>query len=467
MNTDELEQHSGLPEPQRLPEEPNQLSFDEMIAQDEHLSCIFADAIISIEERGLNPETVEDVNPITYCSNLETKFKNFKQNFDSAKVRQEFFQDTITSQQQLHSLETRVIEDRKLDILRDIPPTHIKDVKTIRFLDHELEIPMIKTEHIGTYVDVFNRIIEINLDAIQANLSIRGLRLQKDKTRCEILNYSKCVTKRFARDDDRISLNAKMATALILDVIRNENSKQTDKYLVERQTVDDEIEGGMYIRLDRPALFDRTTMMQPESVGVEMKINYNLNMKQLRYIISYMFSRDPAVRTESKIELLSSVRGDTRNDITLNCEKVLLHAVREHYLTRKEIIELFFYHYDNSQKQHSHKCPCCQTVVRTNMVGIIHGKCDLVDWLITHFQFNYENETISTPSFGYIKPGVANYARKAYATQTRLQNTPFVAKTSDGFQIYRVNPDGLPSKLVHEGSKPVKISAPAPSGSRR
>lgn len=461
------EHNDTMPLEEEVNEERNATDvFFEELFDRHNLHCLFADAVVKVGERGIENDTGIDLHPVTYCAEVEKKFSDYRENFNQTSVRESFLLDTTKTESETHTLELRVKRNEPLDLVGDIPIGCIKGWKRPKVHGIEYRIPMIETRYLQRYHDVFSRIVEILLDKLEANLALRYKNLNRDKTRTVFFNMSKNACIGFARDDIRIQLNARILTVMMLERIMIGDDIATAKLLVLGQPCDDEITAGMFIRIDASASFDNKTMIQQDSVGMELKINYNLTLDQMRNILRYMFSKNINTRMEAKVKLLSSVKGDIRNDIALDCEKVLLHVIREYYMTRPEIMDLIFSYFDTQSKMQRRCCISCGTSI-TNGTIIRHVKCQVVEWLIDKFGFCYEDDTLSIPPYMYVKPGIANYIRQAFNTQVRTQTKPFVSKTHDELSVYKIGPTGLPVKMAHQGIKTVRFDGPTTSTGRR
>lgn len=435
-------------------------SFEDYIDSDPTLACIFGDAIVCVETRN-DPQSRRNINPVKYCDDLRKKMEQYRAEFDSAKVREDFLRDAAAGTSELHSLQIAVKEKKQIDLVSDIPDQDVKSWKEIEFMGQTIDVPMINNEKLEHYDRLFSHLIPMLLENLKANAAIRFRTLDSDKTMQGLKTIARRLTGGFATNQIRKELTINIVTALLMDTLYRSDTNATARFLVERTVHDDELEGGMFIRLDKHFTEQRDTLIRADSVGVELKVVYNLTLPQLHSLITVLFSLDPKQVMEHKIKILSSTKGDTRNDIALNPELVLLHAIREHYLTRTDILYLFFGQEDSATRRTILKCPCCGTSVRQlSDTSVCHTTCSIVTWLVDKFQFEVTDDVVTIPAFGYVKPGIAHYARQVYKTISENQHKPFIGKNKDEFVVYKLDDHGKASKLAHQGSKPVRLDQP-------
>lgn len=442
--------------------------IDELINDDERFKCLFASSVVVMENRADVDRTQTEVNPVHYCMELDKKLKHFKENFDQQKTREEFLRSQTSDAQTLTSLETHVLEEISIDLMDDIPAAHVKAWKIAPVGGTHLPIPMIENHYLNRYERVFTTMIDLQLEQLVAERSLLGERIDQQRTLVTLEHQARDLQRGFARDPRRIELNVKIVTTLLLTLLRRGTKRELERFLVHRTILDDELTGGMFIRLDRdePEV-QEASMIRPDSVGVELKVIYNLNMAQMNMLIKYLFSSDPQERLEAKIGLLSSSRSEIRNDLVVNPKRVFEHAIREHFLTRREVMSLLFSHYDKITNVRSQRCPSCKTHLGTaKQLSIPHGYCKVTAWLVDHLGCTHEHGLISVPAYMYVSPGIARFAKEAYGLRTKLQTEPLFAKTRHEFIAYTIDEHGHPKKVAHQGVKQVRIDQPATSSSR-
>lgn len=434
-------------------------SIDEELENDDRFRCLFSEAVVVLEDRAATDRAQVEVNPVTYCIELGQKLKKFKDNFDQQTTREEFLRTQTADTQTLTSLETRILDRMDVQLLEEIPPSHCKCWKDVNFHGETFSIPMIENPFMTKYETIFQTIIDLQAEQLAADRSLKGERIDVGKTKKEIQIRARYLQRGFARDPRRTELNVKIVTALILTTLRKGTRRNLESYLKQRTVLDDELTSGMFIQTNRDELeVQDTSMIRPDSIGVELKVIYNLGMEQLQMLIKYLFSADPYDRMDAKIRLLSSVKSEIRNDVVVNPRRVFEHAIREHFLTRREMIELIFSHHDRQSNVRTQRCPQCRTPMGTARQSIIpHKRCKIVDWLVDHLGCIYENDSIVVPAYMYVAPGIARYAREAYGLRTRLQTEPFFGKTNHEFVAYTIDNKGRPCKVAHQGTKTVRV----------
>lgn len=434
------------------------MSLDDLIENDSRFKCIFSSALVTVTERA-DPSNIHEENPIKYCTNLEHTFSEIKKNFDSSLTRENFLRETISDQINLTSLETKVNAHMDLELLKTIPLEHIKGIKRLKIDNVEFDIPMINNEQLTMYIPQFELINNLLLDQIYGDYIIRNHCINKTETLANLKIRMERLTSQYARDPIRKQLVTLMSTALILSSIQRGIFNNNQKWLKMTTQLDDEITGGMFITDTSGFTTKRSgSMIEHTSLGVELKIVYNLNHQQLLYLVSWLFSSDKYERTRAKIELLASAKGSIRNDIALNPENVFIHSLREYFMTREESVDLILYHYDKTSSQITRRCPLCRTII-INVRGtiLVHHYCDVIAWMVKNLGCEYQGAQLIIPKYTYLAPGIANYARQAYKTKGKTMSEPFIGKSQTEFVAYSVNNDGRPMKLCHQGIKTVKL----------
>lgn len=410
-----------------------------------------------------------EVNPVTYCVDLNSRLKKFKDNFDQTHVREEFLRKQTSDNQRLTTLEGRFLNQMEIRLIDDIPAHHVKDYKQISVKGESIPIPMIENNFLEKYEKVFNTIINLQLEQFLAERILRSDKIDKSKTLQNIREIAFNKQRGFSRDPRRTSLNVDIITAIIITMLRQGTRPDLETYLRHRTILDDEITGGMFIQLTKDNVEDsEPSMIKPDSIGVELKVIYNLSYEQLQLLIKYLFTCDPAEKTESKIRLLSSTKSEIRNDVALNPEKVFEHSIREHFLTRQEVLELIFQHSDKQTGIRTRRCPYCKLIIGTSANNALpHQYCKVSKWLVDKLGFIYENNHLQVPNYTYIVPGVARYAKEAYGVRTQLQTEPFYGRTQTEFVAYTIDDKGRPLKVAQQGIKTVRLDHEASTSHRR
>lgn len=434
-------------------------SFDQEIEHDDRLRCLFSQSIVTVETRATVDRQAEELNPVNYCVDLDQKLKHFKDNFDQTRVREEFLRTQAAENSTTTTMTTRLLANMDLSLMDDIPVTHVKTWREFLICNKRYSIPMIETAFLTKYTSVFSTVVELQIDQIIIDQSLQGVKIDKELTLVKTRELAEAKQRGFARDPARTSLNILIVQALILTLIRKDTFEQLKAFLVSRTVLRDELTGGMFIKMDQdPAYDNETSMIRSDSIGIELKVIYNLNFRQIQSLIKFLFSNDKFERLESKIDLLSSVRGEIRNDIALDPGRVLEHVIREHFMTRLEITELIFRHQDKQSNTISYRCPTCKTTLGLATANnIMHNKCKVISWLVTKLGYKYEGNILYIESYNYVTPGVARYAKEAYQLRARLQNEPFYGRNDSEFVAYTIDDRGRPVKAAHQGIKTVKL----------
>lgn len=206
-------------------------------------------------------------------------------------------------------------------------------------------------------------------------------------------------------------------------------------------------------------------MVSMSSVRSAVSICYNMKLNQIKWLLIYIFDRDRANRTEAKINLLSSVKADVRNDIALSPSKVINRAFAEHYLTRAEILTLVFCSSTSNRTDASKRCPHCTTICVIHGNSVRHGPCPVTEWLSTSFQFEYDQGTLVGPDYAYVESGVKNYAKELLYLDAQRRLTPYISRSEQEFKIVTIDSQSTTKVVAQHGSKPVRLIDGHPSTS--
>lgn len=453
--------------PEATPFTPD-CSIDEIIANDDRLRCLFGEAIVVTERRSDIDRTPVEINPVQYCQDLGQKLNHFREHFDKPTVREEFLRAQTSEPQTLTSLETKFTSSADINLIDSIPDSHVKQWKTIEVCGAKFSIPMIETVFLEKYEKSFSLIVSMQLEQIAAQQSLQGNKIDSKKTLIAFSEIAKTKQRGFARDPRRTDLSTNIIVAIMFSELLKHQNQRLTSLLKTRTILDDELTSGMFIQLNKDETDENNpSMIKSNAVGVELKVIYNLTLRQMHQLIKYCFSRAGLEKTEAKIELLSSSRSEIRNDIATNPNRVLEHAFREHFLTRREVLDVMFTHIDKLSQSSTYRCPSCRIVIAPNHDGNFpHRRCPIVDWLVTKLQFNYSDGVVSIPDFAYVAPGISRYAREAYGLQSKLQTEPFYGKSKDEFVAYILDDRGRPIKTAHQGVKTVRLDQPSTSSRR-
>lgn len=449
-----------------IPSTSTDPSLDEILENDDRLRCIFSESIVRVENRSAVDRVVQEVTPVAYCIDLSEKLNRYATGFSQSVVREEFLRDTATAGRNLTSLETNIIDHMSIDLMPSIPNEHVKKWQRIVLDSTSVNIPMIQTPQLPHYDKMFSTLFSIQFEQLEADRALVGERLDIEKTKQVMNAFAKRKVSGFARDPQRENLNIKIVTALMLAMIRTKTRRNLEQYLQQRTILDDELTGGMFIRLDQTNTSQETTssMIRPDAVGIELKVTYNLSLDQIKNLITYLFTSEPTAKMEAKIHLLASTKSEIRNDLVVDPERVFEHAIREHFMSRTEVADLIFNHLDRQTRTRTYRCPHCLLTVSGIQKSLIpHRYCKVSKWLVEKLGFVYSNSQLSIPSLTYVTPGITRYAKESYGLRTRLQTEPFFGKNTQEFVAYTIDEKGQPRKVAHQGIKTVNVNQPSTS----
>lgn len=116
--------------------------------------------------------------------------------------------------------------------------------------------------------------------------------------------------------------------------------------------------------------------------------NYQLTPESVGALIRSLFSSDPFVRAQAKLELNSKLN-ETHYRSVIRCGPSVLEAVfSEARLTSKEILGVIF----EKRRDGVNTCVSCGTSVNLDDTLVYHNKCIVVEWLTQHCHFRYETQ---------------------------------------------------------------------------
>ncbi|APG78324.1 hypothetical protein [Wuhan cricket virus 2] len=436
---------------------------------DPELQAIFSEGIVVREVRTgqivsdgrLRDAPLERVHPLSFKDGLQSRLETTLSTFDSEATRKQF----LETQAREDGIFTKVMSE----LCPQTQPTHILDAITTKFSKDKpvvvhlcgkvFSIPRIESKHLPEARTALSAYLDRLCEVIQANLELQNQRLNKPET----LQHLNCIlherAKTVSARQPRLSVTLQILSALVLEQAAHCSNQRAITSLRTASLSDDLTTGGAFIRMDdtQTTIAHRSdTMIHDNTYSAAPNIVYNLTLKQMRWIVTYILDPCPGVRTEAKINLLSSLRDNVRADAALNPLAVLQRACAEHFLTREEILHLIF-----RDERANTRCPTCKRHIAFLGPHISHQACPILPWLHNHFQIDLTTEGATAPSLLYLRPATAAYARELLAMDTTFKQTPFVASTAHDYSIYKMDAKGQPSRIAFQGSKVVRMTPQA------
>ncbi|KAL3271860.1 hypothetical protein HHI36_022330 [Cryptolaemus montrouzieri] len=105
-------------------------------------------------------------------------------------------------------------------------------------------------------------------------------------------------------------------------------------------------DGGLFLRVDSACdsvALRMQSMINDAPASVAINPVFSSTVDQTLSLLKYIFCKDPLVRVESKVHLLSRLKPDVRLDVVFNPAKVLTQVLTEYYCTREEILHLMLH----------------------------------------------------------------------------------------------------------------------------
>lgn len=433
-------------------------------ASDEIMAA-FGRGFVCIEDR-IESEAKPPVmvKPLAYKHSLESKMEEFRREFDSFSTRKEFMQHQVEQAGKFTTIVAALEPHKDISIIQHISTEFVKRGSTkINLCGKEYNIPSVRPEAIPDVQSGLQVYASHLLDIIDSNLQIRRKRLDRETTLNNIMRATFEKAKATTSTPARQTLNNHLLTSIVLEHAAFTTQASAAQLLTSIDWIDDTASRGAFVRIDDQQSTIQTrsqSMHTPASMSSAISIQYHLSVRQMRQLVTYMLSSNPVDRTEAKIDLLSTLRDHVRNDVIASPISVLRRACAEHQLTRTELLHILFPRdsRDRLQTEAPSRCLNCKATVSFITNGIQHPPhCQVNDWLVENFQFTRTSIGVETPHFAYIAPSVADYSRQLLEQNSRNRNTPYVLNTGHDHQIYLLDQAGLPRKVVHHGTKEVKL----------
>nr|UNI73879.1 MAG: hypothetical protein [brine shrimp partiti-like virus 1] len=445
---------------------PPPLSTSEIVSgASEEIMATYGSGFVCIEDRinsNANPPVM--VKPLVYKHSLESKMMKFREEFNSFSTRKEFMQHQIQQAGKFTTIAAKLEPSEKISIIQHITTEFLKKGSTkVVICDKEYTIPAIKPEAIPDIQSGLQVYASHLLDIIDANLQIKGKRLDRETTFDNVMRATFAKAKATTTAPNRQVLNNHLLTTIVLEHAAFTTQATALNLLSSIEWINDTASRGAFVRIDDQSstIESRSiSMHSPASMSSAISVQYHLSVRQLRQLVTYILSSNPADRTEAKIDLLSSLRDHVRNDVISSPINVFRRACAEHQLTRSELLHVLFPRdrYDRLQSDSPSRCVNCKATVTFINNGVRHAPhCPVNDWLVEHFQFSKTGIGVETPHLAYIAPSVADYSRQLLEQDSKNRNTPYTLNTTHDHQIYCLDQAGIPKRIVQHGIKEVRL----------
>lgn len=429
---------------------------------DPRIEAIFGQGMVVYDTRlgppsDVPPPPQRTVDPIVLRDNLAAQFDHFQKNFDSEDVQKDFLSQTLKSKSEFATLITKVDISKKVSILEHIKSLPSKQSTKTTICGHTFYLPSIRAGHLRSAKAGLEVYVDILLDSLTATLQLQGTTLNRQATISQLSEKVYPLVSAISRDPARMDVLQRLTISLILELAAFHQQTKAIDFLVLRTVIEDELSDGAYIRTDDPDSdpYSRsTTMISDAAYSSAINTIYNLTLRQIQSLLIYIFDRDVHARTEAKVSLLSSVPLEIRNDVALSPVTVLKRACSELYLTRPEILSIIFFR----RKDGSVRCPECQCIVQIQGNQTSHISCSVAPWLVKHFQFEIDESNLTAPTYLYVQPSVAKFAKELIQADASRKITPLIGENSRRFVSYTVSEQGQPQRTSFVGSKPVFVT---------
>lgn len=420
--------------------------------------AIFGNLMV-VTEDATGLETSTTVDPQAFHSSIVAKSKDYKENFCSVTKQRDYITECIEAGNKYSSLLMSVSDKTKP--LSDILTITTGRAKTIKDGSSTVLYPKLKKEEVGEFNSAITAYLYTISASIDAALSLQRKKLHLQKTIDKVAAHFS-IHRKSANFDSFIYFH----TAILLEKYSIDVANITSNLISVGDIIDDPLDHGAFIHISGSQT--RKPMMNsliPEaSHRVALQVRYKFSLKQMRLLITAIFSSDIDARAAARIELLSTVKQEIRSDVVNNPTETLLRIASENYLTRRELIGVLFTAESEQQIPYTNtsdknRCQWCRRTIALHNDSFIHpSDCFVTEWIIEHLQCTLSGSTIIVPNLVYAKIDAARYTKQLVQSISRLRHTPNIGRTEDAFIAYKTGDDGQPVKIVQHGVKPVKLT---------
>lgn len=420
------------------------------------LAAIFSTGIV-VQENRITRTTVES-EPTVFTKSILSNFEDVEQNMASTSQQKDFVAEKVANKSNF-TCATYKISDKKISVLSQIKESIVKGNKTITFMNEKFRLPAIIDKRLTEVETGMRLYVDELLDTLVATNTLLQQPIARQATKQNLFNKISSYGSRLTQNRTRARVYNLFLAAQILEKLLFESTRHLIPLLKTTTLVNASDNSGAFLRLNEPPIVDKqSSMLSSATLGSAVDIVYNLRLTQIKNLVNYIFTQDVCLQMESKINLLSSVSLDIRNDIVLNPSQILLRAMKEHHLTRLEILNLIFTSLSLTPKMDMYKrCPHCTTTVQILDNSICHKICPVTQWLISNCQFEKSQNGISAPHYMYLTQGLANYTHELLSVNSKIRNKPLIARSEHEFKVFETNASGIPVITTHIGSKPVRL----------
>lgn len=447
---------SSFPTPETT---PTRIQYEDPFSSP-RIQAIFAQGIVVQESRFV--ESATETPPELFANSILADHQRTVDGFNAPTVQRDFITKAVTEKRCTTRCTYTFSKDQYIPLVTQIQQHLAKGHKEVSFLKRKFNLPSIRTEYLDEVASGLEVYLQVLLDELSLSMEIGSRSLNRSATQAKLKALADQASQQLTTQVRRQQVYSLLLQASAIELVVVEERQNAASFIITSTLgITDSRQGGSFLRVATSPSSPTTragSMVHPSACSVALATRFNLKLRQMHQLTAYIFSKDVLLRTEAKIELLSSVNPDIRNDIALNPGKVLLASFSEHFLSRDEILHVVFCSPAAQRTDSSRRCPHCGTFVTITGSKALHPPCPVVSWLVTHCQFEHSNDTLVGPSYIYLRHEVADYAKKILALESNKRLTPYIARSEHDFKVMALNTRGDPQSIAHMGSKPVRLS---------
>lgn len=426
------------------------------------LQAIFSQGVVVVE--GPTCEKPTTFNPAIFTTSLLSNHQETVKRFSETGVQRDFATKAITEAANTTTCRYIFNRDKPVSISHQIATHLTKGDKAVQFLNRKFTIPSIKSEfldEVASALSIYNRNL-IEEIAIAYHIANPESNVEKQKTLDKLSSLAAPLAESLTNVHNRRLVYNQLLVASALEVLVTHQRFEVASFLQTTSLgITDSRRGGSFMRVDHVADTTATRLksaISPASVAVATTAIYKLRYNQLQDVITYIFSKKVDDRCESKVNLLATLQPIARQLFIQHPEKLLQSSIEENFLTREEILHLFFSIPASNRMDAAKMCPSCNIPVQIQGCKVRHQYCEIINWLVKTFEFDSSADQICAPSYIYLADEMSTYAKTVINLDQQRKLTPLVARTEQDFRVVQLTESGQPKTLAHIGAKQVRVT---------
>jgi len=434
------------------PEEDSQCDF----FSSPGMEAIFSQGMVITESR--IEDSVQTCIPEIFANSLIKKNEDYQKHISNTSMQKQLFIDSANAATETVICGYHYNTTKPVSVLDQISNTIMKStLLSVNIMKQKFFLPKIVDNELNKFNSEILGYIHILLKEVAISVNIGRKSLNVEATLERLYSIANKLDPRLSPNKQRMESYRRLLVVLLLEDYLIHSRKKIVS-LFHYSTLNSTSSGDILHVVDHSSdtVKNRQKSMITTNVSsVALNVTYNLKFRQMQNLLLYIYSPDCHIRLQAKVDLLSTIPIAIRSDLINSPLKVLEKSFSEHLMTREEILHFCFFPCNSGMN--TRRCPKCNTIVSIEANYVSHTPCQITDWLVSTFQFVFNQDRLTAPFAMYVNGCQSNYIRDLILLDSKLKQSPLVSESTDNFRIFTTGPNGKITTTGNIGIKHVRL----------